>query len=57
MFFLFLLLKILSQKSKSLLSPSRTLKYISQKYHNYSLSYLKTAQPGLILEIYPVMQI
>ena len=56
-FFLFLPLKILSQKSRNSLSPSRTLKYISQEYHNYSFTYLHKAQSGLILVIYPVMQI
>ena len=56
-FFLFLSLKILSQKSRNSLSPSRTLKYISQEYHNYSFTYLHKAQSGFILVIYPVMQI
>ena len=60
----FLSLEILSQKSRSSLSPSRTFKYISQEYHDYSFTYLHTArsyhiktESGLILVIYPVMQI
>ena len=60
----FLSLEILSQKSRSSLSPSRTFKYISQEYHGYSFTYLHTARQyhiktksGLILVMYPVMQI
>ena len=63
-FYSFLSLEILSQKSRSSLSPSRTFKYISQEYHDYSFTYLHTARPyhiknesGLILVIHPVMQI
>ena len=56
-FFLFLPLKILSQKTRNSLFPSHTLKYISQEYHNYSFTYLHKAQSALILVIYPVRQI
>ena len=56
-FFLFLSLKILSQKPRRSLSPSPTLKYISQEYRNYSFTYLGISQSGLILVMYPVMQI
>ena len=53
----FLSLEILSQKSRSSLSPSRTFKYISQEYPNYSFTCLHKAQSRLILIIYPVVQI
>ena len=56
-FIRFLSLKIASKKSRSSLSPSPTLKYISQEYCNYSFTYLHKPQSGLILVIYPVIQI
>lgn len=37
-------LKIPSQKSRSSWFPSRTVKYISQEYHNFSFKYLHTAR-------------
>ena len=44
-------------KIRGLLFPSRTLKYISQEYPNYSFTYLHTSQSGLILVVSPVIQI
>ena len=57
LFFLFFTLEILSQKSRSSLSPSCTLKYILQENHSYGLNYLHTRQSGLILVTYPFKQI